>query len=30
MIYNAELEVGSPVTLIWRLGVSDLDLGMEI
>jgi hypothetical protein len=31
MNYNPELE-GSPVTLIWRLGieVSDLDLGMEI
>jgi hypothetical protein len=31
MNYNPELE-GSPVTLIWRLGIedSDLDLGMEI
>jgi hypothetical protein len=31
MNYNPELE-GSPVILIWRLGVqvSDLDLGMEI
>jgi hypothetical protein len=29
MNYNPELE-GSPEILIWRLGVSDLDLGMQI